>query len=46
MDHKEGDYKVRDLALADEGRMLIEWAESRMPVMMSTARAVRARRSR
>ncbi|KXK57452.1 MAG: S-adenosylhomocysteine hydrolase, partial [Chlorobi bacterium OLB7] len=35
MDHKEGMYKVRDLALADEGRKLIEWAESRMPVMMA-----------
>ncbi len=35
MDHKEGQYKVRDLALADEGRKLIDWAESRMPVMMS-----------
>ncbi len=34
MDHKEGAYKVRNLALADEGRLLIEWAESRMPVLM------------
>ncbi|MCA0269820.1 MAG: adenosylhomocysteinase [Bacteroidetes bacterium] len=34
MDHKEGVYKVRDLGLADEGRLLIEWAESRMPVLM------------
>ena len=34
MDHKEGAYKVRDLGLADEGRLLIEWAESRMPVLM------------
>lgn len=34
MDHKEGAYKVRDLSLADAGRMRIEWAESRMPVMM------------
>ncbi len=34
MDHKEGFYKVRDLSLADEGRKKIEWAESRMPVMM------------
>lgn len=33
MDHIEGHYKVRDLALADEGRRLIEWAESRMPVL-------------
>lgn len=34
MDHVEGKYKVRDLSLAAEGRMKIEWAESRMPVMM------------
>ena len=34
MDHKEGAYKVRDLNLADEGRKRIEWAESRMPVLM------------
>ncbi len=27
-------YCVRDIALAEEGRLLIEWAESRMPVMM------------
>ncbi len=33
MDHQEGAYKVRDLGLADAGRMLIEWAESRMPVL-------------
>jgi adenosylhomocysteinase len=35
MDHKEGQYKVRDLELADAGRLKIEWAESRMPVLMS-----------
>jgi adenosylhomocysteinase len=35
MDYKEGQYKVRDLALAEEGRLRIDWAESRMPVMMS-----------
>ncbi len=35
MDHKEGQYKVRDLALAEEGQKLIDWAESRMPVMKS-----------
>ena len=35
MDHKEGQYKVRDISLADEGRRLIDWAESRMPVMQS-----------
>lgn len=34
MDHKEGQYKVRDLSLADAGRKRIEWAESRMPVLM------------
>lgn len=34
MDHKEGLYKVKDISLAAEGRMKIEWAESRMPVMM------------
>ena len=33
MDHQEGAYKVRDLGLADAGRMRIEWAESRMPVL-------------
>jgi len=35
MDFKKGKYKVKSLKLADEGRMKIEWAESRMPVMMS-----------
>jgi adenosylhomocysteinase len=35
MDFKEGQYKVRDLALKDEGYRLIDWAESRMPVMMA-----------
>ncbi|MDX1546480.1 MAG: adenosylhomocysteinase [Rhodothermales bacterium] len=34
MDHKEGAYKVRDLGLAESGRNRIEWAESRMPVLM------------
>ena len=33
MDYQEGAYKVRDLGLADAGRMRIEWAESRMPVL-------------
>jgi adenosylhomocysteinase len=33
MDYKEGQFKVRDLGLAAEGRLLIDWAESRMPVM-------------
>ncbi|MGB0952161.1 MAG: adenosylhomocysteinase [Planctomycetota bacterium] len=27
-------FKVADLSLADEGRLLIDWAESRMPVLM------------
>jgi adenosylhomocysteinase len=35
MDYKAGKYKVKDLKLAAEGRMKIEWAESRMPVMMA-----------
>ncbi len=35
MDYREGQYKVRDLSLADEGRRRIDWAESRMPVMMA-----------
>ena len=35
MDYKEGKFKVRDLKLAAEGRKKIEWAESRMPVMMA-----------
>lgn len=34
MDYKPGVYKVKDLKLADEGRKKIEWAESRMPVLM------------
>jgi adenosylhomocysteinase len=34
MDHKEGAYKVRNLGLAEAGRRRIEWAESRMPVLM------------
>jgi adenosylhomocysteinase len=35
MDYREGQFKVRDLSLADEGRKRIDWAESRMPVMMA-----------
>ncbi len=27
-------YKVRDISLAEKGRMRIDWAESRMPVLM------------
>ncbi len=33
MDQKAGKFKVRDIGLAEEGDRLIEWAESRMPVM-------------
>ena len=35
MDYKEGGYKVKDLTMAEAGRLRIEWAESRMPVLMS-----------
>ena len=35
MDSKKGKYKVRDMRLADEGKKLIQWAESRMPVLMA-----------
>ena len=35
MNEKSGLYKVKDLSLAKEGRMRIEWAESRMPVLMA-----------
>lgn len=31
-------YKVKDIALADAGKLKIEWAESRMPVMMALRR--------
>jgi adenosylhomocysteinase len=31
---KMGDYCVKDISLAKEGRLLIDWAESRMPVLM------------
>lgn len=33
MDHKTGKYKVKNIKLAAEGDRLIDWAESRMPVM-------------
>lgn len=33
MDSKKGHYKIADVGLADEGRRLIAWAESRMPVL-------------
>jgi adenosylhomocysteinase len=35
MDSKKGHYKVKNIALAGEGRNLIAWAESRMPVLMA-----------
>ena len=35
MDSKNGQYKVADIKLAAEGKMLIAWAESRMPVLMA-----------
>ena len=35
MNYKKGHYKVADLSLANEGRRLISWAESRMPVLMA-----------
>ncbi len=35
MDFKEGKYKVKNLKLATEGKKLIAWAESRMPVLMA-----------
>lgn len=34
-DEVPGKYCVRDIALADEGKKLIDWAESRMPVLMA-----------
>ncbi len=33
MDEKKGLYKVKNIKLAADGRKLIEWAESRMPVL-------------
>jgi adenosylhomocysteinase len=33
MDYKKGHYKVANIKLAKEGRQLIAWAESRMPVL-------------
>lgn len=35
MDYRKGRFKVADLKLASEGRKLVDWAESRMPVMMA-----------
>jgi adenosylhomocysteinase len=31
----KGKYCVKDISLAEEGRLLIDWAEARMPVLMS-----------
>jgi adenosylhomocysteinase len=33
MDEVSGLYKVKDLSLADEGKLKVSWAESRMPVL-------------
>jgi adenosylhomocysteinase len=35
-------YRVKDLALAEKGRLEIEWAESRMPVLMALREKHRA----
>ena len=35
MDFKKSRYKVADIKLAAEGKQLIAWAESRMPVLMA-----------
>jgi adenosylhomocysteinase len=35
MDEKKNTFKVRDLSLAKAGNLRIEWAESRMPVLMA-----------
>ncbi|HEX9615656.1 MAG TPA: adenosylhomocysteinase [Bacteroidota bacterium] len=35
MDEKTGLYKVKDLSLAKDGKLRIEWAEARMPVLMA-----------
>lgn len=35
MNHKPGKYKVKDLSLAKAGKLRVEWAESRMPVLMA-----------
>ncbi len=38
------DYKVKDIRLADEGRRLIEWAETLMPVLMSIRRRLKEKK--
>ena len=35
MDHKPGKYKIADCRIGEEGDRLIQWAESRMPVLMA-----------
>ena len=35
MDEKKGLFKVRDLSLSKGGKLRIEWAESRMPVLIA-----------
>lgn len=35
MNEKSGIYKIKDIAMAKAGRLRIEWAESRMPVLMA-----------
>ena len=35
MDNEGKDHKVADIGLADQGRMRLDWAESRMPVLMA-----------
>ncbi len=34
-DEEPGKYCVRDMSLAKDGKLLIDWAESRMPVLMA-----------
>jgi len=34
-DEEPGKYCVRDMSLAEDGKLLIDWAESRMPVLMA-----------
>jgi adenosylhomocysteinase len=34
----EGQYCVRDISLAEEGKLLIEWAETKMPVLMGLSK--------
>ncbi|GBD06618.1 Adenosylhomocysteinase [bacterium HR21] len=38
LEEKPGVYCIRSLALAEEGRKLIEWAEAHMPVLMELRR--------